>query len=193
MVKYFLVSSQVHLEKNALSEAAWILSELSGFAIYESCKATILPVGGLGLLSTDNDIELTNINGEALKSLFSYKKVFYCAKIIPLEYFDTLSEGLIFSWVSEHKINILPTDTWKININKRHTKIDPKQIIDQIAKNISNQVNLKTPDKMIQIEIIGKYVGLAILKPENIIQLSSYLSNVNENIFDDNIANELDE
>ena len=89
MFKYFFVSSQVHQEKNSLSEAAWILSEVTGCTI-ELFKASLLPVGGLGLLGVENQLKLPENLEELLEKIFLKEKLFFCFKIIPLEYFDIL-------------------------------------------------------------------------------------------------------
>lgn len=173
MFKYFLVSSQVHLEKNALSEAAWILS---AYGEIESFKAKVLPVGGLGLLSIDQGISIPETIQEDIDSLLQNERMYYCFKITPLEIFGNHSEDLIYSWIEENKERILPSETWRVTVNKRHTSIKTSELITTIAKKIPNSVNLKNPQKIIQIEIIGKYVGLAILEPYQLIQLTNRLS-----------------
>lgn len=173
MFQYFLISSQVHLEKNALSEAAWILST---YGEIESFKAKVLPVGGLGLLSIEQGIIIPDTIQEDINSLLKTEKIYYCFKIIPLEIFENYSEDLIYLWIEENKERILPTETWRVTVNKRHTSIKTSELITTVAKKISNPVNLKNPQKIIQIEIIGKYVGLAILEPYELIQLTNRLS-----------------
>lgn len=192
MFKYFLVSSQVHQEKNSCSEAAWIISEVTGSSI-ELFKASTLPVGGLGLLTFEKEVIIPENLEELIENILISEKIFFCYKIIPLEYFDKFSEEFIYSWINEKKDNILPTETWKININKRHNKINTKVLIDNIAKNIPNQVDLKNPEKIVQIEIVGKYVGLGVLRSQEIIQLSAKIEKEIETLPDDGFMDEIGE
>jgi tRNA acetyltransferase TAN1 len=78
----------------------------------------------------------------------------------------------MLDWIEENKLRIEPDESWKLTINKRHSALKSKSLITEIASKIERTVNLKHPDKIIQIEIIGKFIGLAVLKPFQIIQLS---------------------
>lgn len=169
MFKNFLISSQVHLEKNALSEAAWILSE---YCNIDDFKVKMLPVGGLGLLSVENAFDIPESIIERINLLHNSDGIHYCVKIIPLENFDLISNEKMLDWIEENKLRIEPDESWKLTINKRHSALKSKSLITEIASKIERTVNLKHPDKIIQIEIIGKFIGLAVLKPFQIIQLS---------------------
>ena len=173
MFKYFLVSSQVHQEKNAMSEAAWILSK---YVDIEFFKAKLLPVGGLGLLTLETGIEIPESINKYITTLLAGENLFYCFKITPLEYFEIFDEDLVYIWVGSNKNRLLENETWKVNLNKRHTLLKTRDIVNQIAKLISNPVNLKNPIKLLQVEIIGKFVGLAILKPFQLVQLSHLIT-----------------
>lgn len=189
MFKYFLVSSQVHFEKNALSEAAWILSSYSDI---DSFKAKLLPVGGLGLLEVENEISIPQTVHETIESLLETDKIYYCFKIIPLEFFNTFSEELIYSWIDNHKEKIVEKETWRITINKRHSSIKTSILITNVAKKIPNPVDLKNPRKIVQIEIVGKFVGLSILEPYQTIQLTDQLSPLSGDEEDDENDDEED-
>jgi len=41
-------------------------------------------------------------------------------------------------------------------------------IISNLARGVSNNVNLSSPDWIILIEIIGKWSGISIMKPDQI-------------------------
>ena len=190
MFKFFLVSSQVHLEKNALSEAAWILSN---YIVIELIKAKMLSVGGLGLLELESEVEIPENIIETIDRLLLTEKIYYCYKIIPLEQFEIFSETLLLNWIEEHKNQIKENETWRVNINKRHSSIKTKDLINQIAMKINNKVDLNNADKIIQIEIIGKFVGMSIIKPFQIIQLSDKITKIEEMKEEDIINSEIDE
>ena len=190
MFKFFLVSSQVHLEKNALSEAAWILSN---YIDIEKIKAKMLSVGGLGLLDLENEIEIPENINETIDSLLLSEKIYYCYKIIPLVTFEIFSEILLLNWIEEHKSQIKEQETWRVNINKRHSSVKTRDLINKVAMKISNPVDLKNSDKIIQIEIVGKYAGISIIKPFQLIQLSDKITKADETNEEDVINSEIDE
>ena len=173
MFKFFLVSSQVHLEKNALSEAAGILSN---YINIEKITAKLLPVGGLGLLQLDNEIEISESIDEIVDDYVLKEKVYYCYRIIPLEYFAINGEETILEWIENNKSRISEFESWKVLLNKRHSSLKTREIINKVAAKISVPVDLKNPKILFIIEIIGKFVGLAILKPFQIIQLSNKIT-----------------
>ena len=184
MFKFFLVSSVVHFEKNALSEAAWILSE---YISIEKFSVRILSVGGLSMLTVDEPISIPNSILDRIANLRETEGIRYCSKIIPLEDYFVFSEEKLVTWVSEHNNRISEHEKWRITINKRHNNKKSRDIIDLIAKNIKKgTVDLKNPDKIIQIEIIGKYLGIAILDSYQIIQFT----NLTESTLDSDLKEE---
>ena len=175
MFKYFLVSSQVHQEKNAMSEAAWILST---YVEVETFKVKLLPVGGLGLLVLENGIDLPESINDTIDELLQKEKLYYCFKVIPLEYFEVFTDDLLHSWIENNKQRISENESWKVNLNKRHTSLKSRELVNTIAKLINNPVELKNPDLLLQVEIIGKYIGLGLLKPYQFLQLSQKISHL---------------
>jgi len=81
---------------------------------------------------------------------------------------DSIKEG-----VKQLKNKIQKGEKWRMTIEKRrytqHHKID---IIREIAEDISKKVDLENPDKILRIDIIGKYAGISLLKPKEIFSVS---------------------
>lgn len=65
-------------------------------------------------------------------------------------------------------------ETWRITINKRfYDRYHTQEIIEVLAKHINGgKVDLKNPQKTIQIEIIGKQAGISLLEPGDIFSVS---------------------
>jgi len=57
-------------------------------------------------------------------------------------------------------------------VNKRATNLSSKEIIEEVAKLVDRKVDLENPDKIIQIEIIGDYTGISIIKPDQILSIT---------------------
>nr|MDO8080159.1 THUMP domain-containing protein [Candidatus Freyarchaeota archaeon] len=70
--------------------------------------------------------------------------------------------------------NIKKDETWRMTVNKRfYNKYHTQEIIEALAKYISGgKVDLKNPQKIIQIEIIGKQAGISLLEPRDIFSVS---------------------
>lgn len=64
------------------------------------------------------------------------------------------------------KDKINPGERWRMTVEKRrytlHHKID---IIKELAQIIDEKVDLTNPDKILRIDIIGKYAGITVLSP----------------------------
>ena len=62
-------------------------------------------------------------------------------------------------------------ETFRITVEKRHTGLSTKTIIDTIAKKIDRKVDLETPDKVLMIDVIGDLAGVALIKPDDILSV----------------------
>ncbi len=60
---------------------------------------------------------------------------------------------------------------FRITIEKRHTDLSSKTIIDTVAKKIERTVNLDSPDKIVLIEIISQRAGLALITQDDILSI----------------------
>jgi tRNA acetyltransferase TAN1 len=66
---------------------------------------------------------------------------------------------------------IAAKEKFRITVEKRHTDLASKTIIDTVAKKIERTVNLDSPDKIILIEIIGQLAGLALITQEDVLSI----------------------
>ena len=55
---------------------------------------------------------------------------------------------------------------------RRYTQRHKTEIIKEIAELINQKVDLKNPDKILGIDVIGKYAGISLLKPKEIFSTS---------------------
>jgi len=71
--------------------------------------------------------------------------------------------------VARLRHRIQPSERWRITLEKRrytlHHKID---IIRELAQLISAEVDLEKPDKILRVDIIGKYAGISVLTPKDV-------------------------
>lgn len=62
-------------------------------------------------------------------------------------------------------------DKFRITVEKRHTDLSSKTIIDTVAKGIERTVDLDSPDRILMIEVIGQLAGLALIQPEDVLSV----------------------
>jgi len=62
-------------------------------------------------------------------------------------------------------------EKFRITIEKRHTDLSSKTIIDTVAKRIERTVDLDSPNKILMIEIIGELAGLSLITSDGILSV----------------------
>lgn len=107
----------------------------------------------------------------------------FTLKIIPIERVIETDLDLMKKITDElilTKRNITQTGKFAIEIRKRSTEFSKKDIIDKIAAGIPNQVDLKNPDWIIWIEILGNITGISILNYQDIFSMANNLKEKKE-------------
>ncbi|MDH5807352.1 MAG: THUMP domain-containing protein [Candidatus Methanomethylicaceae archaeon] len=118
---------------------------------------------------------LCKIEGDPIEFVRKARKIIeedpwrfrYIQRIIPIQWildFNSLKERA-------KSIEIPEGCSFKVVVNKRGSEISSKEIIETIASFINRKVDLENPDYIIQIEIIENYIGMSIIKKEDIISI----------------------
>ncbi len=169
----FLISSQRTFERDALSEAFYVLSDIYSYTV-QPLKSR---VPGLSILAlqdkTLNPIEVI----EKFREYISEKgPLIACLKIVPLETLIKTNLPTIVTYAKEGaQAKIQPTNSWKISVNKRQTNLGTMQVIEKVAEEIDwGTVNLKDPDFEIRIEIIRDLTGISVMRPDTEISMVKY-------------------
>lgn len=65
-------------------------------------------------------------------------------------------------------------EKWKMGLNKRHwDKLEGNQLIMRLTEVVDRpNVDLDSPEKIIQVEIIGKEAGLSLLTPKDVVDVA---------------------
>jgi tRNA acetyltransferase TAN1 len=66
---------------------------------------------------------------------------------------------------------IAQKEKFRVTVEKRHTDLSSKTIIETVAKGIERVVDLDSPDKILMIEVIGQIAGLALIQPEDVLSV----------------------
>ncbi|MFX1544950.1 MAG: THUMP domain-containing protein [Promethearchaeota archaeon] len=164
----FLISSQRTFERDALSEAYYVISDILGYNV----RPLRSRVPGLSILRLNEDINPIKVIEDIQNYIQIKGPLVACLKVVPLELLiktDLLQ--ITENAVSLAKEKILPTNSWKIYVKKRQTTLRTIQVVETIAEKINwGMVNLSTPDFEIRIEIVRDLTGISVMKP------NSYLS-----------------
>ncbi len=70
---------------------------------------------------------------------------------------------------------IRESDKWKLNLRIRGINLNEKELITKLTDPIDRAlVDLKNPDKIIQVEILGDKSGISLLKPNEILNTTQF-------------------
>lgn len=160
----FLISSQRSHERDALSEAYYVIADVLGHKM----RPTRARVPGLSILrGTEGGSDPYVIIEEVRHYIQEKGPLVACLKLTPLELlFKTDLHRIVENALSLAKPRIGSDTTWKIRVRKRQTILKTVQVIEAIAAQIdSGVVDLTNPDREIRIEIIRDLTGLSVMEP----------------------------
>lgn len=160
----FLISSQRTYERDALSEAYYVISDVLGHKTHPLKSR----VPGLSILKLREETTPFRIIDEIRQYIEEKGPLVACLKIVPLELLtktdlSKIGENAVFL----AKAKILPTHSWKVHVRKRQTTLRTIQIIEHVAEKINwGVVNLTMPDFEIRIEIVRDITGISVMEPD---------------------------
>ena len=161
-----LISCARRMENEACSEVWFLLSEVGD----ENPAVEKTDVSGLITAKTSMDPfqAVQKLRDLLMRSPEEFR---YTLKIVPIELtvptrIERIEEAV--RMLSE-KIDI--NETFRVTVEKRHSQISTKEIIDVAAKHVSRKVNLEKPDKIVLIEVVGGVTGISVIKPDDILSV----------------------
>lgn len=159
-----MITTYRYKEEDAIQEAMSLFNRLGD----RNCKYFISEVSGIILgYTTLNQFEIFPIFKKILiDEPWEFR---YILRVIPIEYCIQTDLIMIKNQVEklvEKKIS--PNESYRVTIEKRHTNLRRKEIIDITTENLTQSVNLDHPEWIIMIQIIGKYTGISVLRPDQI-------------------------
>ncbi|MFX0050856.1 MAG: THUMP domain-containing protein [Candidatus Hermodarchaeota archaeon] len=173
----FLVSSQRSLERDALSEAYYVISDVLKYKVKP--RRSFVP--GLAILSlSENEVNLFEVINRIREYIDTEGPLIACLKIVPLEKLIKTHLPLIIEHaLSLAKLKIKPSNSWKIHVRKRQTNLRSSHVIEKVAELINwGKVNLSDPDFEVRIEIIRNITGVTVMEPHfeiNMVKLAKMM------------------
>jgi len=123
-----------------------------------------------GILGVKTRLDSREVVRE-LKTLFNKdpSAFQYTLKWVPVDLWTNSDIESMKERVAQIKDKVKHGERWRMTVEKRrytlHHKID---IIKALAELIDEKVDLTSPDKIVRIDIIGKYAGVSVLSPHEI-------------------------
>jgi tRNA acetyltransferase TAN1 len=154
-----LVSTYRFREDDACDE---ILDLLGRFGDHDA-EAEPTHVSGLVLAFTAIDPLLVV---EKLKALVAQEpwEVRYILRVLPVERVVPAELEDIQGAARELALRIGPQESFRVTVEKRHSPLHSREVIDYVADVVDRKVDLDNPDWTILVEIVGRDAGVSVLK-----------------------------
>ncbi len=150
-------------EEDACSEIWYLLGEIGDSA------ATVDRTGITGLIAAKTAFNPFDVI-EKFRDILKQRpwEFRYTFRVIPIEKVVRTELEDIERTVTELASKINEDETFRVTVEKRFTQISTKDVIETVAANIERKVDLENPDKIVLIEIVGKFTGISIVKPSDL-------------------------
>lgn len=93
----------------------------------------------------------------------------YILRIIPIQEVVDSNIPSIVEAVSKIANQIRKDETFRVTVEKRHTAISGRELIDEVAAVVERKVSLTKPDKILQIQVVGGRTGISIVDTSGIL------------------------
>lgn len=124
----------------------------------------------------------TNLNSRdvirRLKTLFDTNPSLFqfTLKWVPIDSWTNSDIESMKMALEQSKDKIKQSELWRMIVEKRRYTLYHKiDIIKQLAELIDEKVDLKNPDKIVRIDIIGKYAGVSVLSPHEFFSSTKFV------------------
>ncbi|MBE0512569.1 THUMP domain-containing protein [Candidatus Bathyarchaeota archaeon] len=102
----------------------------------------------------------------------------YTLKWVPVDLWtfsdmDSMKEG-----VRKLRNRIHAGERWRMTVEKRRYSLHHKiEVIRELADLIDEKVDLENPQKILRVDIIGRYAGISVLTPQDVFSVAKPYSN----------------
>ncbi len=139
-------------------------------ALLEGIKAQFLEsdIEGVFLLSAKNPKEITKkLNTKSNASRFNY--TFHW---VPIDKWCSSKLEDMAKAMKEIDAKMKPEESWKMDLAKRKYEGETPKLIMKLTENINKpKVDLKNPQKIVKVEILGKKAAVALLDKSELLDV----------------------
>jgi tRNA acetyltransferase TAN1 len=154
-------------ERQMIHEILYLLKETLGDQSAEASKT-----GVRGLITARTALNPCEVI-EKFKAILHERpyEFRYALRILPIEKVVATELEAIVTSAAELSSGIGENETFRITVEKRFTTLHAQEIVEAVATRIDRRVNLDNPDKVLLIEIVGKFTGASVIKPDLILSV----------------------
>ena len=152
-------------EKAMTQEIVYILKDELGDAEAKACTTKIR---GLIVAKTALD-PIAAI--EKFRSILAERPYMfrYALRIVPIQRVVSTDLEEIKKATAELATKIGENQSFRVTIEKRFTELHTKDLIEAAVGDIKARVDLKNPDWVIQVEVVGVLTGVSLLRPSDVL------------------------
>ena len=123
-----------------------------------------------GIMGVKTNLDPKHVAQELRKLFVDDPLVFqHTLKWVPVDLWTYSDMESMKDAVLKLRDKIHSGERWRMTIEKRrYTRHHKIEIITELAELIDEKVDLKNPDKILRIDIIGNYAGVSVLAPQEI-------------------------
>jgi len=98
----------------------------------------------------------------------------YTSKWVPVDLWTRSDMKSMKEGIRRLKSRIDVGETWRMTVEKRrYNQYHKTDIIEELAELIEEKVDLENPEKILRVDIIGKYAGISVLAPRDVFSVAT--------------------
>ena len=120
----------------------------------------------------------TSLDGRAViekcRSAFAGGQVFrFAVKWVPVDLWCESSLDAMKAAIDAHITpRIEAHHTWAMQVEKRRWRqYHTREIIERLASNVDRQVDLRNPDRIVRVDVVGPRTAISLLEPDEIFSI----------------------
>ncbi|MBI2659011.1 hypothetical protein HYX05_02835 [Candidatus Woesearchaeota archaeon] len=138
-------------------------------AVKQKAKFLKSDVDGVFKLRVGNAKKIVKILNKIKKKKGMFDHTFHW---IPIDKWTSSSVSAMQKEIKKLQKGIKKNEKWKLDLQKRHLDISTTELILKLTEVVDRQkVDLENPQKIIEVQIMGKKAGLALLNKDEILSL----------------------
>jgi len=159
-----LVSCPWAMSDAAIREVAGLLKTLA------DDKPVIRRTAARGIIGVKTSVDARTVVQELRSILRDDPMAFrYTLKWVPVDLWVNSDLESMKEAVLKLRDRIKHGECWRMTVEKRrYTLYHRIDIIKELAELVDERVDLKNPDKIIRVDIIGRNTGISVLSPQQI-------------------------
>jgi len=162
-----LVTTSRGNEEDLCSEIWYLLREMGDEAVQVEKTGVTGLITAMTALSPFEAIEkLRDVLG---KRPWEFR---YTLRVVPVERVVRTDLGEIRRAATKLASKIGEDETFRVTVEKRFTALSSQEIIEATASKVERKVDLKSPDKIILVEVVGRLTGISVIEPRDIMSVT---------------------